>query len=381
MRLGLDLLYLVPGETGGRETYARELIGALLAADPSLDPIAFTGRDGGGEWARERGLRTVVLPVSIAHPERWAFGELVQLPAAGARAGVELMHSLANVGPAAGPFARVLTLHDLQWRAVPELLSPARRLATGALVGTAVRRAHRLLTVSRASREEIISGLGVSPGRIDAIPNGVVHEPASLASEAELRARLRLGDRPLLLSVATALPHKNLTGLLEALALIEPGRRPLLALAGAHTDGRQLAARVAELALEEDVRPLGFEPDATLERLYAMASGVVVPTFYEGFGLPVAEALARATPVACSDLPVLRELAGDTALYFAPDRPRAIADAMLALVEDPERVTRLALAGRTRMAALTWETAARSTLESYRRALSAAGRGDPPVHH
>jgi glycosyltransferase involved in cell wall biosynthesis len=381
MRLGLDLLFLIPGETGGRETFARELIPALLAADPTLDPVAFTSRDGGTGWARRLGLRAVEVPVSIRRVDRWATAELVQLPVAGARAEVDLMHSLANFGPAAGPFARVLTLHDLQWRAVPELSSAARRLGTEALVRAAAVRAHRLTTGSQAARDEIVETFDVRPERIDANIDGVVHAVTAVATEADVRTMLGLPERrPLLLSVATALPHKNLARLLEALALIEPARRPGLALTGARTDSAELAARVRALSLTGDVRLLGFVTLPTLERLYALATGVVIPTLYEGFGLPVAEALARTTPVACSDLAVLRELAGDTAIYFDPRRPQAIAEAMLALVEDHARMARLAVAGRQRVAALSWEATARGTLDSYRRALVTAGRAAPAAH-
>jgi len=370
MRIGFDLLFLIPGETGGRETYSRELIPALLNADASLQPVAFTSSDGGSEWARQHGLSTVTLPVSIRRPDRWAIGELLQLPVAGRRAGIELMHSLANFGPAAGPFARVLTLHDLQWRAVPELLPRPRRLATGALVRAAVRGADRVITVSDASRRSIISELTVSPSRVDAIPNGTT-QPGALAPEAEVRARFALSHRPLLLSVATALAHKNLSGLLEAFSLIEQSRRPLLALVGAGTDSPEIHEQATALSVQEDVRLLGFQTPDVLERLYELAMGVVVPTLYEGFGLPVAEALARATPVACSDLEVLRELAGDTVLYFNPQRPQAIADAMLGLIENRAEAESLALAGRSRVASLSWDAAARATLDSYRRALSA----------
>jgi glycosyltransferase involved in cell wall biosynthesis len=373
MRLGLDLLFLVPGESGGRETYTRELVRALHAVDPTLELTAFTNRESAG-WVRELGVpvRAVVLGVSPRRPDHWALGELAALPAAARRAGVALVHSPANFGPVGGRFVRVITLHDLQYRAVPELLTPARRLGTGALIPVMARRAHRLITGAATARDEIVRELGVPAERIDVIPHGVVQPPSGTRiSEPRLRAELELGERPLVLTVATALPHTNLGRLLEALAVIEPARRPVLAVSGAGTDGPELSDQVAALSLRTDVRLLGFAPRATLEALYATAACVVIPTLYEGFGLPVIEAMARGTPVACSDIPVLREVAADAACFFDPRRPAAIAEAMLGLIEQPARARRYADAGRRRAAGFTWEATARATIATYRRALSA----------
>ena len=126
MRVGLDLVYLVPGETGGRETYVRELVPAMLAQDPSLEFVAFAGRDAGPELAADLGerVRMVTLPVSARSRPLWAIGELALVPVAARHARVELVHAPANFAPPWGRFRRVVTIHDLQYRALPGLLSP-----------------------------------------------------------------------------------------------------------------------------------------------------------------------------------------------------------------------------------------------------------------
>ena len=141
MRVGLDLLYLVPGETGGRETYARELVPALLELAPELELVAFVNRDAGPGLAAELGdeVRAVVVPVSARSRAQWALGELALVSLAARRARVELLHSMANFAPAWGPFRRVVTIHDLQYRAVPELMSWPMRTGTSALVSLAAR--------------------------------------------------------------------------------------------------------------------------------------------------------------------------------------------------------------------------------------------------
>ncbi len=375
MRLGLDLLFLIPDESGGRETYARELISAMLESEPSLNATAFVNRDSAGALVRDLGsvMRVVRVPVSARRPEQWALGELVLLPVAGRRARIDLLHSLANFAPGSGPFRRVVTLHDLQYRAVPELLSPSRRAGTAAALGFAARRADRIITVSAFSRGQIVTELGVGADRVEVIPNGVAKPSvAGVVPEAQLRALYGLDGRPVVLTVATHLPHKNLETLLVAHALIPSDRRPLLVLVGAGTDGAALDARVRSAGIDADVRLLGFRPAEELEGLYALAACTAVPSLYEGFGLPVLVAMARGPPVACSDIGALRDVAADSAILFSPRDPSQIAAAILQLIEDPALAARLAAAGLQRAAAFSWRSAADATLACYRRALGSA---------
>jgi glycosyltransferase involved in cell wall biosynthesis len=370
MRVGLDLLYLIPGETGGRETYARELVPALLERCPELDLVAFVNRDAGRALASELGseVRPVVVPVSARSRPQWALGELALVSLAARRERVEILHSMANFAPTWGPFRRVVTIHDLQYRAVPELLSAPARAMTGAMVSLAARGADRIIAVSAAGREEIVAGLGIGRERIDVVPNGVRLAGPSPAG-AGVRERHALGQRAFVLTVATNLPHKNLAALIDALALMPAEQRPLVVLAGHDTDDGALAARAATAGVAEDVRLLGACSTAELDSLFALAACLVLPTLHEGFGLPVLEALARSLPVACSDIPALRELAGSAALYFDPHAPDQIAAAIGELIANSELQGRLRERGRTRAADFSWEAAAVGTLQSYRRAL------------
>ncbi len=409
MRVGLDLLYLVPGQTGGRETYARELVPAMQRQDPSLELVAFVNRDAGPRLAAELGprVRTVTLPVSARSRAQWALGELSLVSVAASRARVDVLHSMANFAPPWGRFRRVVTIHDLQYLAVPELLSPANRLATSALVSLAAHRAQRIIAVSSAGADEIVSGLRIARARIDVVPNGVrlppvVAAPGALTPAAaggglapsqspsspsspsapsapspdltppaagELRARLRPDGRPLALAVATHLPHKNMPALIDALALIAPAERPLLAIAGHGTDDGRLQAQATAAGVGEDVRLLGHRSTAELDSLYTLAACLVLPTLHEGFGLPVIEAMARSLPVACSDIPALREVGGSAALYFDPRSPAQIAAAISELIADTGLAGRLRELGCAQAARFSWEAAAAGTLACYRRAL------------
>jgi glycosyltransferase involved in cell wall biosynthesis len=398
MRVGLDLLYLVPGQTGGRETYARELVPAMQRQDPELELVAFVNRDAGPHLAAELGprVRAVTLPVSARSRAQWALGELLLVSVAALRARVDVLHSMANFAPPWGDFRRVVTIHDLQYRVVPELLTPANRLATSLLVSLAAHRAQRVIAVSSAGADEIVSGLRLARARIDVVPNGVRLPPAAPASSSsaptpgltsspaspspfsppsllspndDLLARLRADGRPLALAVATHLPHKNLPALIDALALIPSAERPLLALAGHDTDDGRLQAQASSAGVGEDVRLLGHCSTAELDALYTLAACLVLPTLHEGFGLPVLEAMARSLPVACSDIPALREVGGSAALYFDQRSPAQIASAIAELIADTGLAGRLRELGRVQAARFSWEAAAVGTLACYRRAL------------
>ncbi|MCW3068932.1 MAG: glycosyl transferase group 1 [Solirubrobacterales bacterium] len=370
MRVGLDLLYLVPGETGGRETYARELVPALLERSPELELVAFVNRDAGPRLAAELGdgVRAVALPISARNRGQWALGELALVSIAARRARVELLHSMANFAPAWGNFRRVVTIHDLQYKAVPELLSWQMRAATSALVSTAARRADRIIAVSGAGREEIVSRLGIGGAHIDVVPNGVRPAPQA-PSTSGVRERFGLASGQLALAVATNLPHKNLPALIDALALLPQEERPMLVVAGHGTDDEALRAHAGAVGVGEDVRLLGQLSTQELDSLYALADCVVLPTLHEGFGLPVLEAMARSVPVACSDIPALREVAGEAALYFDPREPRQIAARITEAIDDTPLTRGLREQGRMRAAGFTWSASAEKTLASYRRAV------------
>jgi glycosyltransferase involved in cell wall biosynthesis len=370
MRVGLDLLYLVPGETGGRETYARELVPAMQELAPELELVAFVNRDAGSRFVAElgEGIDAVVVPVSARNRAQWALGELGLVSMAAHRARVELLHSMANFAPAWGPFRRVVTIHDLQYIAVPELLSWPVRKTTHGMVSMAAHRAHRIIAVSGAGRDEITAGLGIPGERVDVVPNGVRSPPLAPAT-AGVRERYQLGERRVILSVATNLPHKNLPVLLDALALIDPEERPLLVLAGHGTQEQSLWTQAFAAGVAEDVRPLGGLSRDELDSVYAIADCLVLPTLHEGFGLPAIEAMARSIPVVCSDIPALREVAGSAALYFDPRAPEQITAAIAAVITDTVLAERLRAQGLKRAAEFSWDAAAQGTLESYRRAM------------
>ncbi|MGI8557501.1 MAG: glycosyltransferase family 4 protein [Solirubrobacteraceae bacterium] len=372
MHVGLNLVFLVPGETGGMEVYARELIAALATQRPDLRLTAFVNREAaasGGPW--EQVADVITVPVFARNRLEWVRGEQQLLPGLARRTGVDVLHSLASTAPAAGRFRRVVTIHDLHYRVVPDAHFGVRGLGMRVLVPLAARRSHRIIATSQSTAADIGRYLRVPASRVDVISQGVGASPTGEPEpEASLRARHALGDRSVALSVSAKRPHKNLLRLLEALAAIPEQSRPVLVIPGYATPHEQeLRGRARALGIEGDVRFPGWVSAAELEGLYALASVFVFPSLHEGFGLPVLEAMRRGVPVACSDRSSLPEVAGDAALLFDPEDPRAITAAVERLLRDPADAQRLRAAGREQAARFTWAATARATVASYERAL------------
>jgi len=361
VHVGLNLVFLTPGEQGGMEVYARELI-ARLAARDDLRLTAFTNR-ALGEWP---GVHSEVVPVRPRRRVEWVRGEQQHLPRAAARAGCDLLHNLASTAPLWGRVPSVTTIHDLAYKLVPEAHFGVNALGMRALVGGAARRSRRIIAVSQATADDLVAHLGVPADKVDVVPNGFGHGASAVPTpEGELREDLGLGDRRVLLTVSAKRPHKNLPRLIEALAGLG-APRPVLVMPGYPTEhDADLSAMAQRLGVADDVRILGWVSEADLEGLYAIAGAFVFPTLFEGFGLPVLEAMARGVPVACSDLAVLREVAGDTAVMFDPRDVGAIRGAVQRVLDGGADTAR----ARERAARFTWERTAELTVASYRRAL------------
>jgi glycosyltransferase involved in cell wall biosynthesis len=222
--------------------------------------------------------------------------------------------------------------------------------------------------VSAAARDEICATLGIDRSRFTVVPHGVGAVPrAEPAPEEAVRTRLGLDAGRLVLCVAAVRPHKNQELLVRALPRLPDDVS--VVLAGKHEPyAEELRELAASLGVEARVRLSGYLSDAELERLWKLAACAAFPTRAEGFGLPVLEAMARGVPVACSDIPVLREVGGDVPRYFDPSDPASAAEAIRALLDDPER----GRGGVARAGAFSWPEAARGTMEAYERALVGA---------
>jgi len=372
-RVGLNLLHLVPRETGGAEIYARRLVPALLEARPALRLTLFAGREGAPALRSEAwagSVEIVELPVRSRGRVARVAAEQTLLVRATRRARIDLLHNAFTTAPLAPGIPQVTTIHDVIYKRLPETHAGLLARGLAFVVPLGARRSTRIIAVSQATKADLVDSLGIPAAKIDVVYEGPgMPEQREPADAASVRDALDLGDDPLVLTVSAKRPHKNLERLIDAFAVVADRSPATLLLPGYPTPfEKSLEERAAAAGVADRVRFTGWLDDRTLDALYRMAACFVFPSLAEGFGLPVLEAMLRGAPVACSRAGSLPEVAGPAARYFDPLDTDSIAAAISELLADRSLAARLVEAGRRQAADFTWERCAAATLDVYDRA-------------
>jgi glycosyltransferase involved in cell wall biosynthesis len=365
MRIGIDARAAAE-ERGGRGTMVRELLLALerLAPPHTFELVART------RWAAPLGDRFTWR--LIDRPDPW-WNVL-----AGAGAGRRCDAFLSTNSYLTAWFTRVPTamiVCDLV--AYHDEYSPQRRakVIERATLPLAVRRAEAITAISQATADDLTARFPRALAKTTVTPLAADARYASAAPDPAALERHGLRS-PYVLAVGTLEPRKNLPRLIEAFAALPAELRDGHELALVGGGGWEMEETMRSIAGHAGlVRRLGHVPDADLPALYAGAALFAYPSLYEGFGLPVLEAMAAGTPVLTSDVSSLPEVAGDAALLVDPEDAGAIGDALTRLVEDRELADRLRRQGRLRASHYTWERTAELTVEAYREALGSQGPG------
>jgi glycosyltransferase involved in cell wall biosynthesis len=297
------------------------------------------------------------------------------IAAAARRHRLDVVHDPVGVSPFtlgrwAGRFRRVVTIHDAIAFRHPEGYSWSNNFLHRRFVPATLRNVDAAITDSRHARADLEEFLGLPQDFISVVPLGVSKSftPVSDGASRQIASAYGLG-RPYVLHVGGAQPRKNVGRLLEAFQQVQD-RLPdhCLALAGAGVSGNERLRRsINELGLTDHVFMLGPVPESDLPALYSAARVFVFPSLFEGFGLPVLEAMACGTAVVCSNATSLPEVAGDAALLVDPLDSDALANAMHRVLTDESLVTTLRTRGLERAGEFTWARTARETLDVYRR--------------
>jgi glycosyltransferase involved in cell wall biosynthesis len=354
-RIGVNALYLIPGGVGGTEIYLRELLAALARVDSTHEYFVFTNLETGADLVprqanfhyKPQNVRASFRPARIV----W---EQIALPLEASHYRLDVMFNPGFTAPLLAACPMVTVFHDLQHKQHPEHFRwfdlPFWRL----LLWASAHRSRRLIAVSEATRGDLLHFYRLPPERVTVVPHGV---------EARFFALERAHIETYVLCVSTLHPHKNLDRLIRAY-----GRRKRyfrLVLAGMRGfNARSLERLIAELGVADSVQLTGWISREELYRLYARARAFIYPSTFEGFGMPVLEAMAAGVPVACSNIPPLREVAGDAALLFDPLDESAIASALDCITSDSAMRGRLAEAGPARARGFTWDKTAFATLRA-----------------
>lgn len=384
MKIGINALGLLPGVIGGGETYLRGLVhgfGQLRGADEFL---LFTNRENHQTFAA---LGPNCRRVRCDFSARWnvrslaltrIFGEQFYLPWRAAREGVELIHSPLDTTVLRARCPTVMTLHDMNFEALPEAANAAQRAIARALVRLSARRASAIITVSEFSRREIMAGLKMSGDRLFVVHNGVggAYAPAEAAiPESGMPAAVR---PPYLAAFSSINPHKNMAGLMRVFAGLRAADDCQLVIIGhLPMSGKPLPELARELGIGNRVVFTGYVSERVKRQLILGARLLAFPSLYEGFGLPVIEAMRAGVPVACSARAALPEIAGPAARYFDPGDAGDFGAALADLLHDETMRAGLIAAGRRNARRFSWERAARQTMEVYRRAAGRSGIAAP----
>ncbi len=358
----------------GLGRYTQELMTALLAIDSKNDYVAFYNRP--GEAQVEPPLDRLPRLTTNLATKPWRMSALLahfaRVPQDRLFPAVDLFHATDHLLPRLARVRSVFTLHDLVFRFYPETHKPLNRWFLTLMMPRFLEAADAVIAVSEWTKKDAIELYGLDEDKIRVVYEGVNprFRPASAESISAVRQKYGILEK-FILCVGTIEPRKNLTSLLEAYHSVRNGRRDLkLVIVGKMGwlyEG--FFRRLRELGLENEVIFPGFVPDEDLPSLYSAADLFVFPSLYEGFGLPVLEAMACGTPVVTSNSSSLPEVTGEATVLVDPNDVQALIRAMSAVLDNKELRGELHAKGLRQAAKFSWETAAYETLALYDKVL------------
>ena len=366
LRIGVNALYLIPGGVGGTEIYLRGLLAGLAGIDAANQYFIFTNRETGPDLVPQQpNFQRLPQPVrAVSRPARILWEQAV-LPLAAVRHSLDVVLNPGFTAPLFCPCPQVTVFHDLQHKRHPEHFRWFDLPFWQFFLFWSAHVSRLLLAVSATTAADLLKYYRLPKSKVRVTPSGV--DPIFF----DIARRRR--PEPFLLAVSTLHPHKNLDGLLRAFARFRPTHPEFrLVVCGLHGHStRRLHELRDSLDLRDAVEFPGWIPREDLHELYARAWAFLYPSRFEGFGLPLLEALAAGIPTACSGIEPLSSIAAGAALEFDPLDTAAIAEAMVRITTDEALRTCLAQAGPRRAAQFSWLETAEGTLA----ALLAAGRG------
>ena len=370
MRIAIDATALPPRHRGVAN-YTTNLIANLPGVDRRNEYVVFCKASDVALLAN--GPEVTLVPVAVAtRPHRLLWEQLV-LPGLLRRHRIDVLHSPHFTAPlAAGTCRRVVTVHDLAVYRHPESHAFVKRPYFRSMI-RAARRADRIVTLAPSVRGDVVSTLGVPADRVDVVPHGVDASFRPLDEHAPAgRALTDYGlTHPFALYVGELSARKNLERLIEAAERLASSIPLMIALVGPMGRGAgRLRTRIAASPLRSRIRVMGYVPPSDLIALYRAADVFVYPSLYEGFGLPVLEAMACGTPVVISDRPAMTEVASDAALRFEATSAEALADALATILLHEDVRCGLRARARGRAREFTWRRTAELTRDAYERAMS-----------
>ncbi len=323
MKIGVNTLFLIPGEVGGTETYLRQTLKAMAADFPDVSMVLFTNRENDPVLRKDLGSfgNAGFELLDFAASNRYAriIREQVELPGRVGRSAVDVLWSPGYTSPFFCPCPQVVTIPDMQYRNFPQDLTFIARLVTDVLVKCAARRAMRIIAISEFSKSEIIKYTHADSDIIDVVPlavDEIFGKQVSTETRKSTLASLIPADRPYLLSVANTYPHKNMHTLVKAFGRLENELPHNLVVVGNQRLGEgEVQKALNDIGDRKRVIRLSKLTTEEMVCLYQGCDVFVFPSLYEGFGLPVLEAMMAGVPVVTTRSASIPEVGGDCVFY------------------------------------------------------------------
>jgi len=378
MKIGINTLFLIPGEVGGTETYLRETLLAMAEHFPDVSMVLFTNRENDPVLKKDlsgfKQVSFVQLDFGASDRSQRIKKEQFELPRKVKESGVDVLWSLGYTAPFFSPCPQIVTIHDMQYKTYPQDLSFRARLITDILVRIAAKRCKRVIAVSHFAKDEIVKYAGVSPDKVD-----VVYEAANpdfaqvipVEKRKQLLSSLIPVDKPYILSVANTHPHKNIHALVAAFASISEKTPYNLVIIGSPRLGEGEVQNAMHL-IKDKGRVFRLQK-ISMERLVALYQGCdvfVFPSLYEGFGLPVLEAMMAGAPVVTTKKASIPEVGGDGVTYFNPaEGGDLVVKIQEILYMNPEDRNALIVRAKEIAKGFYWKWTAQRSLDVIRKAL------------
>lgn len=364
--------HLLSGQEGYRRAgihhYIAQIINHLPADDPTLQVRVFSHDT--ADLLPNPSLQIINSRWRTGRPLMRILWEQTAWPLQAARLKLDLIHSMAFVTPLLSPCPTVVTVYDLSFIHYPERFPALQRLYLTSQTRRSCRAARRVVVISESGRHDVRRLYGLPPERIDVVAPGVDDQfrPMTKAEVTAFRQREELAG-PFILHVGTLQPRKNIPLLIEALARLGRPELGLALVGGKGWAYEAIFERVTTLGLEQQVRFAGYVPDDDLPLWYNSAALLAFPSVYEGFGLPVAQAMACGTPVVAANTSAIPEVAGEAALLFDPQDVGSLARHIANVLDDPQLAATMQEAGLAQARHFSWQEAGRRMADVYRRAL------------
>lgn len=369
-KVGINLLWMVPGVVGGSETYMARLLSGLAERPTAFDYTIFAlPQFADAHPGLAKTFKMAYAPVTGQFKSFRVAGENSWLAAQCRRRNINLVHHAGGIVPMIRSARPVLTIHDLQYLYYPEYFTRAKLTYLKTMVPRSAEAARLILTPSEFSRRTVIERLNIDPAIVIVVPHGISPREGA-ADGGEVRAKYGIEGR-FFLYPAITYPHKNHLVLLEAMAHVvrRHGDATLVLTGGKGSFETRLGAEIKTLGIERNVKRLGYIPSDDLNALYAEAVALTFPSRFEGFGAPVLEAMARACPVVAADATALPEVVQNAGCLVSPDNAEQWAEAMNELLDNEDQRQAFAAAGLERARRFTWDRAADILEDAYHHAL------------